>query len=177
MRCLCDSFYSDSYVSTRIAVEAQHALIAQVIKDVQPTPPQPRLLQSPTRYSWEYGTSAEAQLELFTPQSSVFGSNPFPIPALPAARVIALNYTSSKIDFGTGYAALSAGNGAAGDPSSLGVSAVMLGKLDGEYTAAAQETVDALLTQVPRWSNGAISHRPDVAELWYLSISSIITVY
>ena len=73
--------------------------------------------------------------------------------------------------------AVSAGNGAAGDPSSLGVSAVMLGKLDGEYTAAAQETVDALLTYIPRWSNGAISHRPDVAELWYLSISSIVTEY
>ena len=91
--------------------------------------------------------------------------------------MIALNYGSSKIDLGTGYTALSAGNGAAGDPSSLGVSAVMLGKLDGEYTAAAQETVDALLTQIPRWSNGAISHRPDVAGLWYLSLSSIITEY
>ena len=72
---------------------------------------------------------------------------------------------------------MSEGNGAAGDPLSLGVSAVMLGKLDGGYTAAAQETVDALLTQIPRWSNGAISHRLDVAVLWYLSISSIITEY
>ena len=44
VRCLCDSFYSDSYVSTRIAVEAQHGLIAQVIKDVQPTPLQPRFV-------------------------------------------------------------------------------------------------------------------------------------
>ena len=44
VRCLCDSFYSDSYVSTRIAVETQHGLIAQVIKDVQPTPLQPRFL-------------------------------------------------------------------------------------------------------------------------------------
>ena len=70
---------------------------------------------------------------------------------------------------------MGAGSGAAGDPSSLGVSAVMVGKLDGEYTAVAQETVNALLTLIPRWSNGAISHRPDVPELWYLSISSIIT--
>ena len=44
VRCLCDSFYSDSYVSTRIAVKAPHGLIAQVIKDVQPTPLQPRFL-------------------------------------------------------------------------------------------------------------------------------------
>ena len=160
------------------------ALLSATITTYNPLPYNPgfsiknvlSLAQSLPRYSWEYGTSAEAQLELFTPQFSVFGSNPFPIPALPAARVIALNYASSKIDFGTGYAALSAGTGAAGDPSSLGVSAVMLGKLDGNYTAAAQETVDALLTQIPRWSNGAISHRPDVAELWYLSMSSIITV-
>ena len=40
--------------------------------------------------------------------------------------------------------------GRRGDPSSLGVSAVILGKLDGNYTAAAQETVDALLIQIPR---------------------------
>ncbi|EDR06803.1 uncharacterized protein LACBIDRAFT_299692 [Laccaria bicolor S238N-H82] len=150
------------------------ALLSATLTTYNPLPYNPgfsiknvlSLAQSLPRYSWEYGTSAEAQLELFTPQFSVFGATPFPIPALPAARVIALNYASSKVDFGTGYAALSAGSGAAGDPSSLGVSAVMLGKLDGEYMAAAQETVDALLTQIPRWSNGAISHRPDVAELW-----------
>lgn len=34
VRCFFDSFYADSDVSTRIAVEAQHGLIAQVIKDV-----------------------------------------------------------------------------------------------------------------------------------------------
>jgi COP9 signalosome complex subunit 5 len=34
VRCFCNSFYADCYVSTRIAVEAQHGLIAQVIKDV-----------------------------------------------------------------------------------------------------------------------------------------------
>ncbi|EDR06770.1 uncharacterized protein LACBIDRAFT_299633 [Laccaria bicolor S238N-H82] len=150
------------------------ALLSATLTTYNPLPYNPgfsiknvlSLAQSLPRYSWEYGTSAEAQLELFTPQFSVFGATPFPIPVLPAARVIALNYASSKVDFGTGYAALSAGSGAAGDPSSLGVSAVMLGKMNGEYTAAAKETVDALLTQIPRWSNGAISHRPDVAELW-----------
>ena len=133
------------------------ALLSATITTYNPLPYNPgfsiknvlSLAQSLPCYSWEYGTSAEAQLELFTPQFSVFGSNPFPILALPAARVIALNYASSKINFGTAYAALSAGTGVAGDPSSLGVSAVMLGKLDGNYTAAAQETVDALLTQIP----------------------------
>ena len=161
------------------------ALLSATITTYNPLPYNPgfsiknvlSLTQSLPRYSWEYGTSAEAQLKLFMPQFSVFGLNPLPIPVLPAARVIALNYASSKIDFGTGYAALSAGTGAAGDLSSLGVSVVMLGKLDGNYTAAAQETVDALLTQILRWSNGAILHHPDIAELWYLSISSIITEY
>ncbi|EDQ98100.1 uncharacterized protein LACBIDRAFT_310937 [Laccaria bicolor S238N-H82] len=124
------------------------------------------LPQSLPHYSSEYGTSVKAQLELLMPQFSIFGTTPFLIPALPAARVIALNYALSKVDFGTGYVALSAGSGAVGDLLSLGVSAVMLGKLDGEYMAAAKETVDVLLTQIPRWSNGVISHRPDVAELW-----------
>ena len=85
------------------------ALLSATITTYNPLPYNPgfsiknvlSLAQSLPRYSWEYGTSAEAQLELFTPQFSVFGSNPFPIPALPAARVIALNYASSKIEFGS----------------------------------------------------------------------------
>lgn len=35
-----------------------------------------------------------------------------------------------------------------------------------DYLAAAGRQVEHLLTDVPRWPNGAISHREDVAELW-----------
>lgn len=56
--------------------------------------------------------------------------------------------------------------GAAGDPASLGVSAILIGQTDGAFLAAAERQVQHLLDDVPRWPNGAISHRESVAELW-----------
>lgn len=56
--------------------------------------------------------------------------------------------------------------GAAGDPASLGVSAILIGQTDGSFLAAAERQVQHLLDDVPRWANGAISHRESVAELW-----------
>lgn len=56
--------------------------------------------------------------------------------------------------------------GSAGDPASLGVSAILIGQTQPEYLAAAGRQVEHLLATVPRWPNGAISHREDVAELW-----------
>ncbi|KAK3314552.1 hypothetical protein B0H66DRAFT_576774 [Apodospora peruviana] len=92
--------------------------------------------------SWEWGTAAEALLELYNPELSVFGSNPFP-----GGNVLVPN-------------------SAPGEPASLGVSAIMIGKSDQVYLDAANHQAHYLLNLVPRWSNGAISHRPDVAELW-----------
>lgn len=117
-------------------------------------------------HSWEFGTSAEALLELYNPDLSVFGDAPFPVPTVPKSQVRALAYAANNTDFGTGYSALSQGNGAAGDPSSLGVSAVMLGKTESNFATAANETVDGLLNDVPRYWNGAISQRADYPELW-----------
>lgn len=55
----------------------------------------------------------------------------------------------------------------AGDPASLGVSAILLGQSDSSvYTAAAARQVNELLNKVPRYSNGAISHRYDAVMLW-----------
>lgn len=56
--------------------------------------------------------------------------------------------------------------GAAGDPASLGVSAILIGQTEPAYLAAAGRQMDHLLTAVPRWPNGAISHREAAAELW-----------
>lgn len=42
----------------------------------------------------------------------------------------------------------------------------MIGKSDGQYFDAATRQKDHLINDVPRWSNGAISHRENVAELW-----------
>lgn len=55
----------------------------------------------------------------------------------------------------------------AGDPASLGVSAILLGQSDSStYSEAAARQVNELLNNVPRYSNGAISHRYDATMLW-----------
>ena len=124
--------------------------------------------QSLPSHSWEFGTSAEALLELYNPELSVFSTSPFPVASISPSQVRALAYAANKTVFGTGYSALSKGNGASGDPASLGVSAEMIGKTNATFATAAQETVQGLLNDVPRYWNGAISHRANVAELWYV---------
>ncbi|PPR00481.1 hypothetical protein CVT24_004536 [Panaeolus cyanescens] len=117
-------------------------------------------------HSWEYGTATQMLLELYNPEFSVFGARPFPVPSLDKDHVRAMEYAFRTIKLGTGYNALAAGEGSSGDPASLGVGAVLLGKRNATYARAAKETVDGLLNDVPRFSNGAISHRFSVAELW-----------
>ncbi|KAK7941357.1 uncharacterized protein PG986_013744 [Apiospora aurea] len=118
-------------------------------------------------HSWEYGTFAEALLEWHHPQFSVFGPDPFPngkVPVLQVDDVQSLSYAKPHI--WTNQSTLVDGDGAAGDPASLGVSAILIGQTQPAYLAAAGRQVDHLLTAVPRWPNGAISHREAVAELW-----------
>lgn len=117
-------------------------------------------------HSWEFGTASEALLELYNPHLSVFGSAPFPVPTIPKECVESLEYAASKIVFGTGANGLSDGDGAVGDPASLGVSAVLLGKTAHAYAAAVEEEITYITTVAPRFANGAISQRADVAELW-----------
>lgn len=61
---------------------------------------------------------------------------------------------------------MTASIGAAGDPASLGVSAVLIGQTQPEYLSAAERQINHLLNSVPRWGNGAISHRESNVELW-----------
>ncbi|KAJ6541218.1 hypothetical protein DFH09DRAFT_1249472 [Mycena vulgaris] len=124
------------------------------------------LAESLPSHSWEYGTAAEALLELHSPLLSVFGPAPFPALALPASFVPSLSYAASKIVLGTGANGLSNGDGAVGDPASLGVAAVMLGKTNASFAAAAQSEITYMVDVAPRWANGAISQRADVPELW-----------
>lgn len=116
-------------------------------------------------HSWEWGTAAEALLELYNEDLSVFGSDPFPNGKIPSVDpgISALTYAKPFINRDS---QVLVDNSAAGDPASLGVSAILLGQSDSTYIGAAQRQGDYLLNQVPRYSNGAISHRPDVAELW-----------
>ncbi|KAK7754886.1 hypothetical protein SLS62_003200 [Diatrype stigma] len=118
-------------------------------------------------HSWEYGTFAEALLEWYDPSSAVFGADPFPggkIPVLQVNQTRSLAYAEPHIS--TNSTTLVDGDGAAGDPASLGVSAILIGQTDDTFLAAAERQVQHLLDDVPRWANGAISHRESVAELW-----------
>ncbi|KAF9258006.1 Six-hairpin glycosidase [Marasmius fiardii PR-910] len=117
-------------------------------------------------HSWEYGTAAEALLELYNPDASVFGRKPFPVPTLDRNDTPSLAFAESRITIGTPPNVFADGDGAVGDPASLGVAAVMLGKSDPKYVLAIDSEMSYLANQVPRWWNGAISHRADVAELW-----------
>lgn len=116
-------------------------------------------------HSWEFGTASEALLELYSPSLSVFSSSAPFHGSPPEYAVPALKYAKSKIVLGTGANGLSDGDGATGDPASLGVFAVLLG---GVYGDAARGEVEYLLGQAPRWGNakGAVSQRVDVPELW-----------
>ncbi|KAK4077877.1 CAZyme family GH105 [Trichoderma aggressivum f. europaeum] len=116
-------------------------------------------------HSWEWGTTAEALLELYNPELSVFGSNPFPNGKIPQAdpSTTALAYAKQFINRNSQTLV---DDTAVGDPASLGVSAILLGQSDSVYIGAANRESDFILKIAPRWSNGAISHRSDVAELW-----------
>lgn len=117
--------------------------------------------------SWEWGTAAEALLELYNPELTVYSNNAFPGGKIPKAdpNTFALKYARQFINTNVNSQVF-VGNSAVGDPASLGVSAILLGQSDQTYIDASHREADYILNDAPRYSNGAISHRPDVAELW-----------
>ncbi|KAI5364905.1 Putative six-hairpin glycosidase superfamily, glycosyl hydrolase, family 88 [Septoria linicola] len=122
--------------------------------------------QQLARHSWEYGTVAEALLELYNPRLSVFSPQAFPAgePPDPDPQLVpALAYAKRHIRLHN--ETLVDGDGASGDPASLGVSALMIGQTDRRFMEAAKRQFEHL-ERVPTWENGAISHREDYAELW-----------
>ncbi|KDN47333.1 hypothetical protein K437DRAFT_99626 [Tilletiaria anomala UBC 951] len=127
-----------------------------------------------SQHSWEYGTVAQMLLEVYDAPSSVFGSNAsasaFPfgkVPRVPISTSPSLTYGKEHITIPSSTSTeLIHGDGSAGDPASLGVAATMIGIMEPKYASAAQRQLDHLLRDVPRWPNGAISHREDKAVLW-----------
>ncbi|KAI1753689.1 hypothetical protein F4782DRAFT_495354 [Xylaria castorea] len=118
-------------------------------------------------HSWEFGTFSEALLEWYNPDLSVFGTRPFShgkIPVVQVNQVESLSYAQPHI--WTNSTTLIDGDGAAGDPASLAVSAILIGQTQSPFLSAADRQIQHLLTAVPRWPNGAISHREDYPELW-----------
>ncbi|CRK21743.1 hypothetical protein BN1723_003200 [Verticillium longisporum] len=116
-------------------------------------------------HSWEWGTTAEALLELYNPELSVFGPEPFPGGKIPKAdpSTFALRYARRYINRNS---QILVSDSTVGDPASLGVSAILLGQSENVYLGASKRQAEYLLNSAPRWSNGAISHRSEEAELW-----------
>ncbi|KAG6860970.1 hypothetical protein C0995_005336 [Termitomyces sp. Mi166 len=122
-------------------------------------------------HSWEFGTATEALFELYNPELSVFSNSPFRAAQTLSSQSIlppVLAYAAEKIVIGTGPNALSDGDGAVGDPASLGIAAVLLGKIEGyeRFGAAATAEYEYVTQGALRAWNGAISHRVDYVELW-----------
>ncbi|KAK1231616.1 hypothetical protein PQX77_005261 [Marasmius sp. AFHP31] len=124
------------------------------------------LAQSLPSHSWEFGTASQALLELHNSSLSVFGCDPFRSDLDPST-VKALQYAQRTIVISQdGKNALADGDGAVGDPASLGVSALMLGGTIPMYRDAAERQLDYVVYEAPRYDNGAISHRVEGPELW-----------
>lgn len=116
-------------------------------------------------HSWEWGTAAEALLELYNPELSVFGPNPFPGGKIPNAsdNTVSLVYARQFIDLNGD---VFVGNSAVGDPASLGVSAVLLGQSNQAYLSASSRQANQILNVAPKFSNGAISQQTGTPEVW-----------
>lgn len=118
-------------------------------------------------HSWEYGTLAEALLELHNPELSVFGTDPFPagkVPYAPFHQVKSLEY--AKLHISLSDNTLCADDSSAADPASLGIPAILLGQSDVDYLKASKRQIDHLLKSAPQLENGAISHRENAKEAW-----------
>ncbi|KAB8342746.1 hypothetical protein FH972_022344 [Carpinus fangiana] len=117
-------------------------------------------------HSWEYGTAAEALLELSNSEFSVFSSSAFPDGKLPNPDPSIASLSYAKPNIRTDSQTLVDGDGASGDPAALGVSALLIGQSDGAYFDASERQKTHLLEQVPRMSNDAISQRDENLAAW-----------
>jgi hypothetical protein len=133
-------------------------------------------------FSWELGTRSQTILELNATAYSVFSSNKLPPPSTVPSH---LNTPLSPF-FGIARSVVSnrtaANNnkvgpqpfvpsGSAADPASIGMCILLAGwtKQDAgqiDYAGAAKDQLDFLLQNVPRTSDGALSHRTSELQLW-----------
>lgn len=134
--------------------------------------------------SWELGTRAQTILELNATQYSVFSTSSLPppktipqslvsskglVPFFDIAKEVVANRSTANNNTVGPQALLP--DGSAGDPASIGV-AVLLADWTGQdngsldYAGAAKDQLNYLLNDVPRTSDGAISHRVSEVQLW-----------
>lgn len=118
-------------------------------------------------HSWEYGTLAEALLELEDRDLSVYREDGFPNDKFPWPKIRdaeGLKYASQYIRK-DGSETLCEDSTGVADPASLGVPALLLGQHHSEYLLAAKLQAEYLLNKAPRYEGKAISHRKDVEEV------------
>ncbi|KAJ7273725.1 Six-hairpin glycosidase-like protein [Mycena haematopus] len=143
-------------------------------------------LATGAQQSWELGTRAQALLDLYVSDFSVFSSTQLPPPtsvpsnttsAIAPVFSIAHNVVSAlKLNSSSPPTPLVTGDGAAGDPPSIGVAVLLAnwtgqGSGDGlDYGQAATSQLQYTLNVVPRTTDGAISHRVAQVQLWSDSV-------
>ncbi|KAH8106137.1 Six-hairpin glycosidase [Cristinia sonorae] len=128
-------------------------------------------------HSWELGAAAQALIELEVPSLSVFSGNR--LPPTKSQNPSVRRAATDVFDLATrivrarppGSPVLIDGDGAAGDPASLGVAVALTGwtrtnRSDLSFDEAAGLQLDHILNHVPRAQNGAISHRESQVQLW-----------
>ncbi|KAL1944224.1 hypothetical protein VTO73DRAFT_3409 [Trametes versicolor] len=131
------------------------------------------LLQIAT-HSWEIGTAMEALTELEWPELSVFGGSlPPPVKLDPHTASDIISWTTKIVKAKPDPNALPIidGDGAVGDPASIGVAVELTNwtradRGDHEFSTAAGHQLRYLLDDAPHTSDGAISHRSDQVQLW-----------
>ncbi|CAK3829077.1 ankyrin repeat [Lecanosticta acicola] len=130
-----------------------------------------------SKRSWEIGYAYEGTQQIYNPDRSVFGRDPFPggkLPKLALKMDEASLYIEKKINR-TEKTLFGEENGAISDPAALGVAALQFAqkKFTKGYVEAATRQKDFLLNEAPRHSNGAISHRSERVELWSDAIAMV----
>lgn len=120
-------------------------------------------------HSWEHGTVSHALLSLHNPELTVFTSIEWQKPSsspLPPGLAYAKQHISTTRD--TLYPS---DKDCISDPASLGVAAILLGRLDDAYLVAAERQLRSIVNS-PRWG-GAISHRKDSLTLWADAVAMV----
>ncbi|CDO68725.1 hypothetical protein BN946_scf184652.g52 [Trametes cinnabarina] len=148
---------------TNTAVSISDATISKVKSN---------MLQIST-HSWEIGTALEALTELEWPSLSVFGGSLPPPVKLPSGTASDVIKWATKIVKAKDPKSLPLvdGDGAVGDPASIGVAVLLTNwtrtnRGDHEFSTAAGHQLTYLLDKAPRTSDGAISHRSEQVQLW-----------
>ncbi|KZV92808.1 Six-hairpin glycosidase [Exidia glandulosa HHB12029] len=118
-------------------------------------------------HSWEWGTMAEALIELDTPELSVFDAQSVPASADLALPPVALQTVDDALATKPAGKKYFYNTGAVGDQASIGVTALIASITTGNetYLDASAQQLDFLLNDAPH-DGIVISHRNETFQAW-----------